>query len=115
MSSSGFIHVKNTRNNTIATLTDLKGNAKFWMSGGRIGCKGSRKSTKYAAEIVAEKCAEKAIDLGIYSVCVKLTGIGYGKQNIVRSIYRTGLKVIKIDDRTPVPFNGCRLPKKPRI
>ena len=53
MSSSGFIHVKNTRNNTIATLTDLKGNAKFWMSGGRIGFKGSRKSTKYAAEIVA--------------------------------------------------------------
>ena len=111
----GFIHVKNTRNNTIATLTDLKGNAKFWMSGGRIGFKGSRKSTKYAAEIVAEKCAGKAIDFGIYSVCVKLTGIGYGKQNIVRSIYRTGLKVLKIEDRTPVPFNGCRLPKKPRI
>ena len=95
MTLSGFIHVKNTRNNTIATLTDLEGNAKFWMSGGRIGFKGSRKSTKYAAEIVAEKCA--------------------GKQNIVRSIYRTGLKVLKIEDRTPVPFNGCRLPKKPRI
>ncbi len=70
MSFSGLIHVKNTRNNTIATLTDLKGNTKFWMSGGRIGFKGSRKSTKYAAEIVAEKCAVKAFDLGIFYVCV---------------------------------------------
>ena len=85
------------------------------MSGGRLGFKGSRKSTKYASELVAEKCAVKAIDFGIYSICIKLTGIGYGKQNIVRSIYRTGLKVKRIEDRTPVPFNGCRLTNKPRM
>lgn len=112
---SGFIYVKNTRNNTIATLTDINGSTKYWMSAGRVGFKGSRKSTKYAAELVAEKCAVKAIEFGIYSVCVNLKGIGYGKQTIIKSIYRAGINIKRIEDKTPVPFNGCRLAKKPRL
>ena len=112
---TGIIHIQSTRNNTILTLTDSQGNTKFWISAGSIGFKNSRKSTTYAAQAAAEKLTISALKLGFFSVIVKMKGLGHGKQNSIRTISKSGLKIMKIEDRTPIPHNGCRPPKKRRV
>lgn len=112
---TGIIYVQSTRNNTIVTLTDLEGNTKSWASAGAIGFKNSKKSTSYAAQAVTEKLVTSAINLGFITVRVIMKGLGYGKQSSVRAIYKSGLKVTKIEDQTCIPHNGCRAPKKRRV
>lgn len=111
----GIIHIQSTGNNTIITLTDLKGNPKFWSSAGNIGFKNSRKSTNYAAQAVAEIIATKALNLGFDSVIVKIKGLGYGKLPAIRTLYKSKLNVTRIIETTPIAHNGCRQPKKRRV
>nr|AST08890.1 30S ribosomal protein S11 [Micractinium conductrix] len=111
----GIIHIQSTRNNTILTLTDLKGNTKFWSSAGNLGFKNSRKSTSYAAQAVAELLATKALNLGFDSIIVKMKGLGYGKLAAIRVLGKSKLSVEKIIELTPIAHNGCRPPKKRRV
>jgi len=111
----GIIHIQSTKNNTIITLTDLKGNTKFWSSAGNLGFKNSRKSTSYAAQAVAELIAAKALNLGFNSVILKLTGLGYGKFTTLKAFYKSKLNVTQLIERTPIAHNGCRPPKKRRV
>lgn len=111
----GIIHIQSSRNNTIITLTDLQGNTKYWASAGSIGFKNSRKSTTYSAQAAAENLASKALNLGFYSVIVKVKGLGYGKNNAIRALYKSKLVITKIIEMTPIAHNGCRAPKKRRI
>ena len=111
----GIIHIQSTGNNTILTLTDLKGNTKFWTSAGSVGFKNARKSSTYAAQTAAETLAQRALTLGFFSVMVKLRGLGYGKDTCVRTLYKSKLVVSQIIETTPIPHNGCRPPKKRRI
>lgn len=111
----GILHIQSTRNNTIITLTDLQGNTKFWSSAGNIGFKNSRKSTKYAAQAVADKVAIKALQLGFDSVILKVQGLGYGKLTAIRALSKSKLTVTQIIERTPIAHNGCRPPKKRRV
>ena len=111
----GIIHIQSSRNNTILTLTDLQGNTKYWTSAGSIGFKNSRKSTTYSAQAAAEVLASKALNLGFYSVIVKIKGLGYGKQSSIRALYKSKLVITKIIEATPISHNGCRAPKKRRV
>ena len=111
----GIIHIQSTRNNTILTLTDLKGNTKFWSSAGNLGFKNSRKSTSYAAQAVAELLATKALNLGFDSIIVKMKGLGYGKLAAIIVLGKSKLSVEKIIELTPIAHNGCRPPKKRRV
>ncbi len=111
----GVIYIQSTRNNTILTLTDLQGNTKYWTSAGSIGFKNSKKSTTYAAQAAAEILASQALNLGFYSVIVKIKGLGYGKESSVRALYKSKLVITKIIENTPIPHNGCRAPKKRRV
>jgi small subunit ribosomal protein S11 len=114
-STGNYIHVQTTLNNTIITLTDLKGNVLFTVSGGSLGFKNSRKATTYAAQLIGEDIAKKCFQLGIRTVEVKLKGIGYGKESSLRGLSAGGLFIKKIEDVTSLPHNGCRLPKKRRL
>lgn len=104
-------HIKATFNNTIITITDLKGEVLAWTSGGSVGFKGSRKSTPYAAQVAAEQAARKAGEMGIRKIDVIVRGSGSGRETAVRTLQNMGLEVASIKDVTPVPHNGCR-PKK---
>lgn len=106
-------HVHSTFNNTIVTISDLKGNTLHWSSGGLAGFKGSRRSTSFAAQSAAEQAGKKAVESGILSVSVILKGIGDGRESAIRGLQSTGLKISSISDQTPIPHNGCR-PKKQR-
>ena len=110
----GIISIQCTQTNTIITLTDEKGNTKFWSSGGNLGFKNARKSTPYAAQAVAELVATKAVQLGFHSVIVQIKGLGYGKIQAVKALSKSRLNITKISERTPVAHNGCRPPKKRR-
>lgn len=110
----GIIYIQSTRNNTICTLTDLQGNKKCWTSAGSIGFRNTRKATTYAAQAAAERLANKAINLGFFSVIVKIKGLGFGKTNAVTALYKSKLVITKITDITPIAHNGCRAPKKRR-
>ena len=115
MHQKGVIHIQSTRNNTILTLTDLQGNSKCWTSSGSIGFRNTRKATTYAAQAAAERLANKALNLGFFSVVVKIKGLGYGKDSSVRALYKSKLVITKIIEITPIPHNGCRAPKKRRM
>jgi small subunit ribosomal protein S11 len=104
-------HIKATFNNTIITITDLKGEVLAWTSGGSVGFKGSRKSTPYAAQVAAEQAARKAGEMGIRKIDVIVRGSGSGRETAIRTLQNMGLEVASIKDETPVPHNGCR-PKK---
>jgi len=104
-------HIKATFNNTIITITDLKGEVLAWSSGGSVGFKGSRKSTPYAAQVAAEQAARKAGEMGIRKIDVIVRGSGSGRETAIRTLQNMGLEVASIKDVTPVPHNGCR-PKK---
>jgi len=109
----GMAFIKTTFNNTIVSLTDMKGHVVSWSSAGRCGFKGSRKSTAFAATTVAQEAARGAIAHGMNEVEIRVQGPGAGRESAVRAIQAAGLRVSAIKDTTPVPHNGCR-PKKQR-
>ena len=109
----GVAHVKATYNNTIVTLTDLTGNVISWASAGMAGFKGPKKSTPYAAQIIARIAVEKAKEMGLTEVSVFVKGVGTGRESAIRALNANGLIISSIKDVTPIPHNGCR-PKKPR-
>ena len=109
----GIAFIKTTFNNTIVSLTDMKGEVVSWSSAGRCGFKGSRKSTAFAATTVAQEAARGAISHGMNEVEVRVQGPGAGRESAVRAIQSAGLRVSAIKDTTPIPHNGCR-PKKQR-
>ena len=111
----GQAHIKSTFNNTIVSITDPQGNVISWASAGHVGFKGSRKSTPFAAQMVAEKAARAAMEHGVRKVEVLVKGPGSGRETAIRSIQNTGIEVSGIKDVTPVPHNGCRQPKRRRV
>ena len=112
---SGIAHIQSTFNNTIVTITDVSGNVISWSSAGKKGFKGSRKSTPFAAQLVAEDAARKSMDHGMRTVSVLVKGPGSGRESALRALHTAGLKVTNIEDVTPVPHNGCRPPKRRRV
>ncbi|MDL2219635.1 30S ribosomal protein S11 [Ruminococcaceae bacterium OttesenSCG-928-O06] len=111
----GAAHIQSTFNNTIITITDVKGNAISWASSGGQGFRGSRKSTPFAAQTAAEVAARAAMEHGMKTVEVYVKGPGSGREAAIRALQATGLEVNMIKDVTPVPHNGCRPPKRRRI
>ena len=107
-----FIH--STFNNTIVTISDMEGNAISWASAGKLGFKGSKKSTAFAAGMAAEAAGKAAYDMGMRKVEVFVKGMGPGRETAIRSLQTAGLEVTAISDVTPIPHNGCRPPKRPR-
>jgi len=110
-----IVHVQASFNNTIITIADPSGETLCWDSAGTIGFKGSRKSTPFAAQKAAEKCAEKAMKMGVREVEVRVNGPGAGRESAIRSLASSGLKVRAIEDVTPIPHNGCRPRKRRRV
>ena len=113
--SDGVAHVHASFNNTIVTITDRQGNALSWATSGGAGFKGSRKSTPFAAQIAAEGAAKKAMDNGMRTVGIYVTGPGSGRDSAMRAINIAGMRVAFIRDITPIPHNGCRPPKRRRV
>ncbi|MDD3775996.1 MAG: 30S ribosomal protein S11 [Actinomycetota bacterium] len=111
----GIAHIQSTFNNTIVNITDQNGNTIAWGSAGGMGFKGSRKSTPYAAQITANEVAKAAQEHGISRVDVRVKGVGSGRETAVRSLQAAGIEIGNIIDVTPVPHNGCRLPKRRRV
>jgi small subunit ribosomal protein S11 len=112
---AGVAHIQATFNNTIVTITDVAGNTVAWSSSGVLRFKGSRKSTPFAAQLVAEDAARKAMEHGMKQVGVYVKGPGTGRESALRAIANTGLKITLIKDVTPIPHNGCRPPKRRRV
>ena len=112
---TGIAHVLSTFNNTIVTITDMKGNVIGWSSAGKVGFKGSRKSTAYAAQMVAQDASRQAMGHGLKEVEVLVKGPGAGRESAVRALQAIGLDLTIIRDVTPVPHNGCRPPKQRRV
>ena len=113
--SSGVAHVNASFNNTIVTITDPQGNAVSWSSAGMMGFKGSRKSTPYAAQMAAEDAGRKAVEHGMRTLEVEVSGPGSGRESALRALQAVGLVVTSIRDVTPIPHNGCRPPKRRRV
>jgi small subunit ribosomal protein S11 len=113
--SAGQVHISATFNNTIVTITDNQGNTVVWGSAGSAGFKGSRKSTPFAARLAAEQAIKAAKSMGLQEVEIFVKGPGPGRESAIRAIQGAGLKVTSITDKTPVPHNGCRPPKKRRV
>jgi small subunit ribosomal protein S11 len=111
----GVAHIKSTFNNTVITITDVRGNTISWSSAGTVGFKGSRKSTPFAAQLAAEKAAREAMEHGLREVAVMVKGPGSGREAAIRSLQAAGLEVSLIKDVTPIPHNGCRPPKRRRV
>ena len=112
---NGIVYVLATFNNTKVTFTDMHGNVLCWSTGGKNGFKGSRKSTAYAAQVIAGDAAKKAQLFGMKEVEVRIKGPGAGRESAVRGLIAAGLEVTVIKDITPVPHNGCRPPKRRRV
>lgn len=113
--AAGVVHIRSTFNNTIVTVTDQSGNVLSWSSAGSCGFKGSRKSTPFAAQLAAEGAVRKAMDYGLRSVIVLVSGPGAGRESALRVLQKTGVRVTSIRDITPIPHNGCRPPKRRRV
>lgn len=112
---TGIVHIQSTFNNTIVTITDIVGNSIAWASSGSAGFKGSRKGTPFAAQMAAEKATLKALESGLKKVEVLVKGQGSGREPAIRAVQTTGVEIVAIKDITPVPFNGCRPPKRRRV
>nr|YP_010904128.1 ribosomal protein S11 [Caulacanthus ustulatus]WCH57379.1 ribosomal protein S11 [Caulacanthus ustulatus] len=112
---NGITHVQSTFNNTIITITDLKGETISWCSSGASGFKGAKKGTPFAAQMAAEKAAKQAIEQGIKQTEVMVNGPGAGRETAIRALQAAGIEINLIKDITPVPHNGCRPPKKRRV
>lgn len=113
--SNGLAHIKATFNNVIITLTDMYGNTISWASSGKMGFKGSKKNTPFAAQVAAESVAKQAFDAGLRKVDVLIKGPGAGREAAIRSLQTAGLEILSIKDITPIPHNGCRPPKRRRV
>lgn len=111
----GCAHIHASFNNTIVTITDTQGNAISWCSAGKLGLKGSRKSTPYAAQQIAESAARDALPHGLKSVEVYVKGPGAGRESAIRALNTAGLEITLIKDVSPIPHNGCRPPKRRRL
>ncbi|HVP07387.1 MAG TPA: 30S ribosomal protein S11 [Candidatus Acidoferrum sp.] len=112
---NGFAFIKATFNNTIITVTDSAGRTLSWGTAGKVGFKGSKKSTPFAAQMAAASAAKEAMDLGLRKVEVWVKGPGGGREAAIRSLSAAGLEVTLIKDVTPIPHNGCRPPKRRRV
>ena len=112
---NGVAHIKATFNNTIVSITDPDGMVVGWASAGKVGFKGSRKSTPFAPQVAAEKAGVAAQEHGLKNVEVRVGGPGPGRESAVRALNGCGLKITSIEDVTPIPHNGCRPPKKRRV
>ncbi|MBN2857548.1 MAG: 30S ribosomal protein S11 [Candidatus Delongbacteria bacterium] len=111
----GVAHIKATFNNTILCLSDSYGNIINWSSGGKVGYKGSKKNTGFAAQMASDQIAKEAMGLGLRKVHVIVKGPGAGRESSIRGLNAAGLEILSIKDITPVPHNGCRPKKKRRI
>ncbi len=108
-------HILSTFNNTIVTITDPNGNVLCWSSAGRIGFKGAKKGTPFAAQQCSEAAGREAVAMGVQKVIVEIKGPGPGREAAIRSLQNAGLKITAIRDVTPIPHNGCRPPKPRRV
>ncbi len=113
--ATGMAFVKASFNNVIVSLTNNEGQVISWASAGKMGFKGSKKNTPYAAQMAAEECAKTAYDLGLRKVKVYVKGPGAGRESAIRAIHSMGVEVTEIIDVTPLPHNGCRPPKRRRV
>jgi len=113
--SNGFAYVKSTFNNIIVSITNNQGQVISWSSAGKMGFRGSKKNTPYAAQVAAQDCAKVAVDLGLKKVEVLVKGPGAGRESAIRTLSQAGLEVSAIRDVTPLPHNGCRPPKRRRV
>ncbi len=113
--SNGIVHIKSTFNNTIITITDINGNVISWASAGKIGYKGTKKGTPFAAQTAADNAIKEAVSLGLKSVEIWVKGAGSGRESAIRSVQAAGLHIKAIKDVTPIPHNGCKPPKRRRV
>lgn len=111
----GVAHIQSTFNNTLITITDVRGDTISWSSSGSIGFKGTKKGTPFAAQIAAETAARKAMEHGLRRIEVYIKRPGSGRETAIRSLQAVGLEIILIRDVTPIPHNGCRAPKRRRV
>ena len=111
----GVCHIQASFNNTIVTFTDPAGKAISWASAGQLGFRGSKKSTPFAAQTASLEAAKKAMEHGLSSVDVRVKGPGAGRENAIRALIGAGLKITSVADRSPIPHNGCRPPKRRRV
>ena len=109
------VHIQSTFNNSIVSVTDTSGLASSWSSDGAKGCKGSRKSTPYAAQVAADDAGAKAFEQGLRTLTVQVKGPGSGRETALRSLQSRGFKILSIRDTTPMPHNGARPPKRRRV
>lgn len=112
--TTGIVHISSTFNNTVVSVTDLKGNVIGWSSAGKLNFKGSRKSTAYAGQVVCQDACRQAMGHGLKEVEVRVKGPGSGRESAVRAVQAIGLEISSIADVTPIPHNGCRPPKARR-
>jgi small subunit ribosomal protein S11 len=112
---SGVAHIQSTFNNTIVTITDLKGDVISWASAGSSGFKGAKKGTPFAAQTAAEQAARRAAEQGMRQTEVMVTGPGSGRETAIRALQAAGIEITLIRDVTPIPHNGCRPPKRRRV
>ncbi|MBN1804473.1 MAG: 30S ribosomal protein S11 [Sedimentisphaerales bacterium] len=110
-----IVHIKATFNNTLITITDMDGNAVCSASAGCVGFKGSRKSTPFAAQRAAQRCASSAMRNGVREVEIRVKGPGSGRESAISALQQAGLRIASIEDVTPLPHNGCRPPKRRRV
>lgn len=113
--SKGIIYINSNFNNTIITLTNLRGDTIAWSSAGSCGFRGARKGTPFAAKVVMETILKRCVDFGLKQIIVSVNGPGPGRETAIRGLQKGDLKIILIRDMTPIPHNGCRPPKKRRI
>lgn len=113
--SVGVAHIKATFNNTIVSICDTAGHVVSWASAGKVGFKGSKKSTPFAAQMAADSSAREAMDAGVRKIEVWVKGPGSGREAAIRSLQAAGLEITAIKDVTPIPHNGCRPPKRRRV
>ncbi|WP_394759331.1 30S ribosomal protein S11 [Flavobacterium sp.] len=113
--STGEAHISATFNNIIISLTNKKGEVVSWSSAGKMGFRGSKKNTPYAAQMAAEDCSKVAMEAGMKKVKVYVKGPGNGRESAIRSLHNAGIEVTEIIDVTPLPHNGCRPPKRRRV
>jgi len=113
--SVGEVHIKASFNNILISITNKEGQVISWSSAGKMGFRGSKKNTPYAAQMAAQDCAKVAYDLGLRKVEVFVKGPGSGRESAIRTIQNSGIEVTTIRDKTPLPHNGCRPPKRRRV
>ncbi|MGK7877740.1 MAG: 30S ribosomal protein S11 [Xenococcaceae cyanobacterium] len=112
---NGIAHIQSTFNNTIVTISDIRGNVISWASAGSSGFKGAKKGTPFAAQTAADSAAKRAMDQGMRQIEVMVSGPGAGRETAIRALQGAGLEITLIRDVTPIPHNGCRPPKRRRV